>query len=342
MLNPVPLSEFNPADYHRTGSRAAVKPEGNTCEHIWDNWFETTPATCMAAGVETRNCSKDCGAKETKSIPKLTEGCGEENIMELIGWEWTNWEYYKDDFGGTSIVIDNEDPLQAKLILGEQEGGDYPYLGLSTYLETGLFEKLNKIEIAYTTNGALKIGISVSCEPFDEDEWSTNITSVTYEAVLPAAGGTITLQLSDFKKPSWPTKYTGPANLGGVDKSKITAGVTFFHAVYGTTVEIEVTSLKVYLGDGQNSIPNTRRAVRSTAAMSINGFSAGRLSLNVPANGQYTVSLYSVDGRMLSQTKANLNQGVNTLSIGRNLAKGVVIVRIQGANAQLVRKLTIR
>ncbi len=38
----------------------------------WGPWTVTTPATCSAAGVETRTSVKDASHKETRSIPKLT------------------------------------------------------------------------------------------------------------------------------------------------------------------------------------------------------------------------------------------------------------------------------
>jgi len=40
--------------------------------HDWGAWEVTTPATCDAAGVETRTCKSDATHKETRSIPKLT------------------------------------------------------------------------------------------------------------------------------------------------------------------------------------------------------------------------------------------------------------------------------
>jgi len=50
--------------------------------HDWGDWEETTPATCTVAGVETRNCKRDCeeaGATETRTIGAL-------------GHDWGDWE----------------------------------------------------------------------------------------------------------------------------------------------------------------------------------------------------------------------------------------------------------
>ena len=42
----------------------------DTTAHNWSAWSETTPATCTAAGVESRTCSY-CGQTETNPIPAL-------------------------------------------------------------------------------------------------------------------------------------------------------------------------------------------------------------------------------------------------------------------------------
>jgi uncharacterized protein (TIGR02145 family) len=41
-------------------------------KHNWGNWAVTTPATCAAAGVETRTCKIDASHKETRATALLT------------------------------------------------------------------------------------------------------------------------------------------------------------------------------------------------------------------------------------------------------------------------------
>jgi len=90
-------------------------------------------------------------------------------------------------------------------------------------------------------------------------------------------------------------------------------------------------------------IPQSRDNVRTAASsLQINGFRAGNLSLDVANSGMYNISIHDVSGKMLAQTNANLAAGVNSLQIGQNIARGVVIVRIQGANANLVRRVSVR
>ena len=69
---------------------------------------------------------------------------------------------------------------------------------------------------------------------------------------------------------------------------------------------------------------------------------AGRLNLTVPTAGNYSVAIYSVDGRMLAQTKANLVKGANTLPLNKNFAKGVAIVRVRGVSTDFVKKIMVK
>jgi len=61
--------------------------------HDWGDWVVTTPATCAAAGVETRTCRLDANHKETQAIPKLTgaacnPGGGSSETVSLGGLKW--------------------------------------------------------------------------------------------------------------------------------------------------------------------------------------------------------------------------------------------------------------
>jgi hypothetical protein len=332
MQNPVSAAQFNPANYLRDG-----------CAH---NWVEQskTDETCEAEGKIIYKCS-ECQSTKEETIAKQTSGCGVSgDVVELIGWEYTLWSSYKDNFGGTEIAINNENPLQATLKLGAQEGTNYPYLGLGVYLAEDAFLNFTTVEVNYTASGALKLGIGVLDAEGKLDDYGEPIEA-TYELTLPAGSNERTFTLSNFAKPGWtPTGFVGPANLSLADPQNLVPGVVFFHATYGATIEIEVTSLKV---DGQNggtsniTKPMNGKTAKSTT-LAITGISAGKLGLTVPTAGNYTVALYSVDGKMIAQTKANLTRGANTLSIGRNLAKGVVVVRIQGMNTQLVKKIMVK
>jgi len=61
--------------------------------HDWGDWVVTTPATCAAAGVETRTCRLDASHKETRAVAQLTgascnSGGGSSETVSLGGVKW--------------------------------------------------------------------------------------------------------------------------------------------------------------------------------------------------------------------------------------------------------------
>ncbi len=78
-------AQFTGADvYFKSDSKPAEDAEGSFyyksgreyiiwgCDHVFGEWIETTPATTVAAGEETRYCIYDDRHFETQEIPKLT------------------------------------------------------------------------------------------------------------------------------------------------------------------------------------------------------------------------------------------------------------------------------
>ena len=74
--------------------QGAETPPGHT--HVWGDWVVTTPATCNAAGIETRTCTLDPSHKESRFIPKLTgascnPGGWSDGAYELVTIDGKKW-----------------------------------------------------------------------------------------------------------------------------------------------------------------------------------------------------------------------------------------------------------
>ena len=256
------------------------------------------------------------------------------------------WDSGTDGFGGSSVETSSDDPLKAVLTLGaeptDEESDDWPwlYIGTSFTEDVKTMDNFEKIKISYTSNGKFTVGIPTTIRFSGED--------VVYQANLASGSNrSVELTLSQFYPPEWMVDegFDGPANLSLVSKSDIEAGVSFSHENYGTSVEIEVTSVLFYgieLKDEDDDTQISKTRLAKSANFTITGISAGRLGLRVPSAGNYSIAIYGVNGKMLAQTKANLVQGLNTLAISKNLARGVAIVRVQGANASLVKKIFVK
>jgi hypothetical protein len=255
--------------------------------------------------------------------------------IELVGYEWGNWTSYVegDDAPdrGSRVNITSQNPLTATMKLGESDDDaeEWAWHGLLFWLSGTDFSPLTKVEVKYTSDKALDFSVGTG---------ETNEQKIT----LPAGTNqTREMTISSAKAASFGRE----------------AGVTFSLSDNdeGQTVTLTVTSVKLYGmrweddddddddDDDENSIKkSTTVSLKKAANIAVTGISAGKIGLTVPTTGNYSVGIYSIDGKMLAQTKVNLVQGVNSLTLGKNLAKGIAIVRIQGTNTALVKKISIK
>jgi hypothetical protein len=113
---------------------------------------------------------------------------------------------------------------------------------------------------------------------------------------------------------------------------------------FGATVpEPDLNIDPDYIDNNPLSIMPNRTNHRTTAGnMRIGSIRAGNLNLSVATAGIYTVSIHSVDGKMLAQTQTNLVAGLNTVNFSQDLARGVAIVRVANANTVSQRRISIR
>ena len=263
--------------------------------------------------------------------------CSSAAGINLVPWGDAGWSHYVE---GDSNGVDRGSRVNitspgqtgnmvANLQLGTSQTPNYAWLGLQLWLADANinFSGITGVRITYTANNPVRF---VLC-----DETSTGAPNWTPTgAVLDAGTHTVNLTLQQAR-----------AGLSNPASTNIRS-LTFYHVEQGQTVSLTVTSLTLIGAQwsGGVSIPQTRNPVRTTNnnALAINGLNAGILSLNVANSGMYNVSIHDVSGKMLAQTNANLAAGVNSLQIGQNIARGVVIVRIQGTNANLVRRISVR
>ncbi|MCL2845986.1 MAG: polysaccharide deacetylase family protein [Chitinivibrionia bacterium] len=258
--------------------------------------------------------------------------------INLVPWEHAGWSYYVEgdssvDRGSrVNITSDGQtENMVARLQLGTSQSPNYAWLGLQLWLADANinFSGITGVRITYTADNPVRFVLCTETSTGDPD-WAPTGTE------LQAGTHTVNLTLQQVR--------AGLSNPASTDIRSL----TFFHTEQGETVNLTVSSLTLvgaqWSGGSSSVIPQTHNAVRTAnnTALAINGFNAGNLSLNVGQAGMYNISIHSIDGRMLSQTSANLVSGVNSLNIGQNIARGVVVVRIQGANATLVRRISVR
>ena len=260
-------------------------------------------------------------------------GGGQTRIVDVMGWGADSWDI---EHNGNSTVILNVQPARVNFTLNRGvDGTPDPYSWAQAFVgfNAGDFVSAVSITLTYTSNRAIELILG---DP------ALTRTGEGYMYPLAASNTprTLTIPISDFAQPGWVSASNRRPNVLANISS-----VLFQATVAGQSTEVIITELKFnHTGGGSVAISDGIGGVRARAvsnAISVTGISAGKLGLSVPSSGEYTVSFYNIDGRMISQTKTQLVQGVNTLPVG-NLAKGVTLVRIQGANAQLVKRVVVK
>ncbi|MCL2845359.1 MAG: polysaccharide deacetylase family protein [Chitinivibrionia bacterium] len=276
--------------------------------------------------------------------------------QEVIGWTWDGgqitWTSRADAHDrNSSANISNQNPLTAALHVGINDTIsrnpnviNWTWANVSAFFTAGLFNNLTGVEITYTSNLPAMLTIGSTARLGDD--------AVVYSVELPASAtqNTLMFSLSDFEAPQWMWDWDNAdagtiRYLNDVAKANIISGLEIAHENRGETLNITVSSIKLHGISGGNPsvIPSSRNVSRTSGnALAINSFNAGNLNLNVSSAGMYNVSIHDISGRVLAQTSASLTAGANSLQLGQNIARGVVIVRVQGANATLTRRISIR
>ena len=234
------------------------------------------------------------------------------------------WGADVDTKGSTATIVGNvQNPLNVVMVIATDGWAAVTSPKAPALDLTGL----KSIDITYKATGTLRFSFLTGI---------TDGSAFRKELDASAELKTVNIPLSEIQRPNW------GGITGEMDVSKVLGTVSGFGLTvpYGTGGEMTVTSIVLNLDGGSNKISKTN-AVKS-ANIAIKGISSGKLNLSVPSAGNYSIAIHSVDGKMLVQTKANLVQGANILSISNNLARGVAIVRVQGANATTVKKISVK
>jgi len=211
------------------------------------------------------------------------------------------------------------------------------------------FLGLKKIEITYTSDRAIQIGMGQWEDGEDAEEGE--YYGYGFAASLSKTGGvekTVIISPEDF---DWSYSEASDAWKNRIPKSFEEAlpriNEISISAVEGGTAplatNIVVKSLRL-IGVSDDTEPvaivATKKSV-SQKGISVSGISGSKINLNIAKAGVYQVDIYAVNGRRLFSEKQNLRVGTNYVSI-KGIAKGVAIIRVSGLNASLRQKLIIK
>ena len=239
-------------------------------------------------------------------------------FIELIGRQGLEWESYRDAFGTGSDVTSlaaTSTSMTANISLGTTVGTNYPYVGITTNPNVN-FAQLTGLEITYTANRALRIGILL------RDPASNTTASYPIELAAAPSGTTVSLQLSQFVRPSWvPPGFNGPANIDAANNNNIT-GISFFSETVGI-VNLTVTSIKLY-GAEWNSGPTSIAAHKTIPSKNLNNVAAtianGQINLSFPTSASSAnIALFDLRGRLLFEQNIAVNGNFANVALPKSI-----------------------
>lgn len=371
MQNPVGLSEFDPEDYKRSPYSQITPPtainlsntrvdegsvmvgnltvvnlnvdlphtleitEGEDIFEIDDNKLMFKSAQPVGKYDITIKATSTGGEKEnsfTISVNKV--------LTDNIEVPLTGWAKSVDNFKlGSNVVITagkDGNPLELAMTLGtrETDNDPWPYAGATHTVKqlTGV----KGIEITYTSDRDFNVGIGY---------WSTSLSfgfnasvqsSDTKKTVLIPIEE-LTKTYSDAENPSEdPSSIYDALDLTGLYTQL--AGI-----VYGETTNLKVYSLK-FRAEIESGITAIKKgaSAKQIGPISFTGINASKLNLNVAKAGVYSFDIFSVNGKRLFTAKTTLSSGTNQVSMPKNLAKGVAVIRVSGLNTKLEQKILVK
>lgn len=215
----------------------------------------------------------------------------------------------------------------------------YPYYWDPT--QTTLFQKLSTkvlaIQIAYKSEHVWKM-------------------ILPYEASLMAAGGShrvklpvtsnmaagdltstgmyeYTAYIDQFEWPEWYTDHSIPLVIDSVKQINFALDENAETSAYKGALQIESIKLcgKYVLG--------VEEAAKELKEIGINGLWNNSIHISSTVSETYNVAVYTMEGKMVFNTVAKLNQGANAINMNTNLQSGSYMIRVENNSGAQVKSI---
>lgn len=332
MQNPQPLAvgngpfTLNVSATNGTVTKSPDKTQYNAGETVtltavpatdyeFESWSGAASGTTASITV-TMNTNKVI----TANFKKTVAGCS--GYIDLV--KEGSFDAYKDAFG-SSITLDTSAlPTQVACSytqVAQPTANDWPWVTFEAYIPYN--KKLGdacNITITYTADKP--IIMSLPQAPLSD-------AGATYQYALPAstASKTTTIEFTQFAQPSWVTPTT-PLDLA------VIGGVSIFPNVadyaVNTTGTFTITSLKINGITGSTTDVIAENELANATIYANNNL----LVISNIKQGNYTVEVLSIDGKLVKSVNTSLERNVNTISLS-DVANGIYMVKVSDMNGQV-------
>lgn len=263
----------------------------------------------------------------------IKESSWSKNLVSATQWA-KGCDDYEEEENKSSVTMEvqsREPMVTASFKIGKMDAAKeiYPWANISAYLASN-FEGVTAVKVYYKADKAINLTL-------DQEELMEAGTS--YYVELPSTGGDwkeVITEVSSFKQPSW------VKDKSDLDLKKVKA-ISFSPVGYGIDANLEIKNARLadYKGDYVSTI-FSHSLMASNAPIAIAGFSNGKLSLNLAERGEYKLSIFSVNGRVLRSENLSMTKGLNAIELSSNYSSQVVLLSVEGMGTHLMQKLFIK
>lgn len=266
---------------------------------------------------------------------RLIEEIKKMQVGEVFGQAGTipgqEWTFYGNSATGETSDKPNVkgDIIDATISMKAASGTNFPDARYSLYEEAGFFEGMTHIQLNYQTTSPLQLRlITKTGEPRE----------VTLGSIMNnVSSGKI--PLSAFRYNQYSTqKETGPistADIVGIEVKLVSSGKV------ASTEKLSVKNLILFGAKGATAT-SILESGKVQSVFGVKNMTNSRLVLNIPSAGKYSVSVISMNGRMISSfPNTEFAAGSNKLDLN-NLSSGVYLIKAVGTNGSMTTKAVIK
>jgi hypothetical protein len=255
-----------------------------------------------------------------------------ENLITIAGWEAD-----ADAFGSTvdtgSAIINSGVMKVSFNQVAQPNDTTWPWVSVTAYTDqNGKFDNVKWIKLTYKCDKGVIVSLP---QPPLSDEGSS------YQIQIPASGTwkTELLKVADFKQPAWVTIPT-PLNLSIIHDVMFEPVID---DVTGGTATLEINNLILYGYEGP--VPVVNSSIRTVGnGLTIRKVTPRSVKVSVPENGQYSLSIFTVNGRQIAvYGNRYFTEGAHSIAWNGHAAGAqVYLITLQGANERVVRKAVVQ
>lgn len=211
--------------------------------------------------------------------------------------------------------------------MAAQSGNIWPWVEIECANYKPTYAGLCSVKITYKTDKKVRITLN--------NPTLAGGTSHMYELPVSASTWkTVTLQTSSFAQPSW----VSPTSALDVSKVNLLMLVPI---EYGVPGKIEVKELKVYGIEPKPVGVGIQAVASSETAIEINGIYNNTIHVQAQTEGTFAMSVYSFDGKLISNKSVEIINGENAISMDSELSTGAYFVRLVNENTTATKKFVV-